>query len=155
VVCALALSIPISVYSSRVSVGRAFRRAGLLLIPEEVDPPGELRAIGAHANTAAAAPGFVDAVVNPHVNAIASAVSCARTKVSPRAHVRRQNAVALALKEGPQALTDRQKLFLLSDALALSLLHFDVWTSAAANPGWLGPSVDEGRGEYAALPQAS
>jgi membrane glycosyltransferase len=156
VVGALALSIPISVYSSRVSVGRAFRRAGLLLIPEEVDPPSELRAIRAHTSGAASAAGFVDAVVNPHVNAIASAVSCARTKDSPRAQVRRQNAVALALKEGPRALTDRQKLFLLSDALALSLLHFDVWTSAAAHPGWLGARVDAGgRGEYAALPQAS
>jgi membrane glycosyltransferase len=156
VVGALALSIPISVYSSRVSLGRALRRAGLLLIPEEVDPPRELRAIHAHTTEAGSARGFVDAVVNPHVNAIASAVSCGRPKASRRAQVRQQNAVALALKEGPHALTDRQKLFLLSDALALSLLHFDVWTSAAAHPGWLSTRVDAGgRSEYAALPQAS
>src|SRR4029453_7304360 len=39
VVGPLALSIPISVYSSRVSLGRALRRARLLLIPEESTPP--------------------------------------------------------------------------------------------------------------------
>jgi membrane glycosyltransferase len=154
VVGALALSIPVSVYSSRVSLGRAFRRARLLLIPEEVDPPRELRAIRAHTTGAGPAPGFVDAVVNPQVNAVASAVSGARAKVSPRAQVRRQNAVALALKEGPETLTDRQKLFLLSDPLALSLLHFDVWTSAAAHAAWLGRGVVGGRGERAALSPA-
>jgi membrane glycosyltransferase len=38
-VVALLLSVPLSVYSSRVSLGRAFRRLGLFLIPEETDPP--------------------------------------------------------------------------------------------------------------------
>jgi membrane glycosyltransferase len=156
VVCALTLSIPISVYSSRVSLGRALRRARLLLIPEEVDPPAELRAIRAHADGAGTAPGFVDAVVNPHVNAMACAVSGAHARRSPRAQLSRQNAVALALMEGPQALTDRQKLLLLTDPLALSLLHFDVWTSPAAHPAWLGAGlVPGGRGDYAAFPQAS
>ena len=38
------LSIPLSVYSSRVSLGRRLRRAGLLCIPEESDPPEEFGA---------------------------------------------------------------------------------------------------------------
>jgi membrane glycosyltransferase len=40
---ALALSIPISVLSSRVSLGLRARRARLFLIPEESRPPSELR----------------------------------------------------------------------------------------------------------------
>jgi membrane glycosyltransferase len=87
---------------------------------------------------------------------MACAVSGAHARRSPRAQLSRQNAVALALMEGPQALTDRQKLLLLTDPLALSLLHFDVWTSPAAHPAWLGAGlVPGGRGDYAAFPQAS
>ena len=155
VVCALTLSIPISVYSSRVSLGRAMRRAGLLLIPEEADPPNELRAIRAFADRAGAVSGFVDAVVNPQVNAIACAVSCTHVRVSPRAQLRRQRAVALAVTAGPWALTDRHKLFFLTDALALSHLHFEVWTSPDAHPSWLAACLPGGRGDQPALRQAS
>ena len=155
VVCALTLSIPISVYSSRVSLGRAMRRAGLLLIPEEVDPPNELRAIRAFSDGAGTVSGFVDAVVNPQVNAIACAVSCTHVRVSPRAQLRRQRAVALAVTAGPWALTDRHKLFFLTDALALSHLHFEVWTSPDAHSSWLATCLPGGRGDQPALRQAS
>ena len=141
VVGALMLSIPVSVYSSRVSLGRAMRRARLLLIPEETDPPQELRRLRAHADEARPAPGFIDAVVNPQVNAIACAVSCAHARFSPGAQSRRHRAVASAVKKGPHALTDQGKLFFLTDALALSLLHFEVWTSPSAHPDWLGAYV--------------
>jgi membrane glycosyltransferase len=52
VIGALALSIPISVYSSRVSLGRVLRRARLFVIPEEADVPPELRTVRAHAESA-------------------------------------------------------------------------------------------------------
>ena len=38
-----ALSIPLSVWSSRASLGRTFRRLGLFVIPEETDLPEELK----------------------------------------------------------------------------------------------------------------
>ena len=120
VVGALALSVPLSVYSSRVSLGRLLRRAGLLTIPEETDPPGELRALRGRAD---GLPGFVDAVVNPRVNSVAAAVSCARAKLSPRAQARRHRAVAAAVKEGPLALSDAERLFFLTDSLALVGQH--------------------------------
>lgn len=41
VVLGLVLAVPLSVFSSRVSWGQAFRRAGLFVIPEEVTPPRE------------------------------------------------------------------------------------------------------------------
>jgi membrane glycosyltransferase len=137
VVGPLTLSIPISVYSSRVSLGRLLRRAGLLRVPEETDPPLELRTTWAHAQEADAVPGFVDAVVHPRVNAVACGTSSPRVKCSARAQRRRDRAVALAVKDGPAALTEQQKLFFLTDPLALSELHFQVWTSPAAHPTWL------------------
>ena len=39
IVAALALSIPVSVYSSRVPLGRAFRRRRLFMTPEETERP--------------------------------------------------------------------------------------------------------------------
>ena len=155
VVGALALSIPLSVYSSRVSLGRLLRRVGLLLIPEETDPPSELRAARAHAEErVAVAPGFIDAVVNPRVNAIACATSCSHARLSPRAQLRRQRAVAAAVKEGPGALSDEEKLFFLSDPLALSQLHFDVWTAPDAHPDWAAACLPEW-GDRPGLRQAS
>jgi membrane glycosyltransferase len=41
------LSIPYTVYTSRLNLGRAARRCGLLLTPEETSPPPELAAVAA------------------------------------------------------------------------------------------------------------
>jgi membrane glycosyltransferase len=130
------LSIPISVYSSRVSLGRLLRRAKLLRIPEESDPPDELRLTRIHASQAETVLGFVDAVVHPRVNAIACALSGPRVKCSARIEPRRHRAVVTAVKGGPRALTDADKVFFLTDCLALSQLHFQVWTSPAVHPEW-------------------
>lgn len=100
-------------------------------------------------------PGFVEAVVNPKVNAIACAVSCASARFSPPAQLRRDLAVAAAVKGGPPALSDRQKLMFLTDPLALSQLHFEVWTSPAAHPAWIAACTREGRTDRVALRQAS
>jgi len=151
VVGPLTLSVPISVYSSRVSLGRLLRRARLLRIPEESDPPDELRRTRVHAAQAEAAPGFVEAVVHPRVNAMACALSRARVKYSPRHELRRDRAVGEALKEGPHALSDAKKVFLLTDAITLSQLHFQVWISPAAHPGWLAAC----RADHAKLSPAS
>jgi membrane glycosyltransferase len=133
---AVMLSIPLSVYSSRVALGRALRRARLLVIPEEVDPPLELRVVQQHVSRAQEAPGFVQAVVDPVTNAVACAAASLPTRRPPRVRLRREQIIAAALERGPASLTDRQRLFFLTDAVALSQLHFRVWTSPAAHPGW-------------------
>jgi membrane glycosyltransferase len=46
-VVALLLSTPLSVYSSRVSLGRAFRRCNLFVTPEEIRPPEIVRELHA------------------------------------------------------------------------------------------------------------
>jgi membrane glycosyltransferase len=155
VVGALALSVPISVYSSRVSLGRALRRAKLFLIPEETDPPKELRIMRAHLESAGEAPGFVDAVVDPLVNAIICAASSPHARFSARMHSRRHRAIAAAVEAGPRALSDAQKLFFLTDPVALSELHFQVWTSPAAHRAWRAARVPDAFTDHAALRAAS
>jgi membrane glycosyltransferase len=137
VVGPLTLSIPISVYSSRVSLGRRLRRARLLCIPEESDPPDELRRVQIHADRANTALGFLDAVVHPGVNAMACALARARVKSSSSQERRRDRVLGEALIGGPRVLSDPAKIFLLTDAIALSQLHLQVWTSPAAHPDWL------------------
>ena len=139
VVGALVVSMPLSVYSSRVSLGRALRRMRLFLIPEESDPPQELLATKQGAEQAAAAPGFLDAVVDPIVNALACASRAARLRPArQRAEVRqRQNLVDRALTQGPNALDAKHRCLLLRDRLALSELHLKVWSAPEAHPDWI------------------
>jgi hypothetical protein len=59
------------------------------------------------------------------------------------------------VKGGPRALTGAQKLFFLIDALALSQLHFEIWTSTTAHPTWLAACLPGGRNEHTAVPQTS
>jgi membrane glycosyltransferase len=153
VVGALALSIPISVYSSRVSLGRALRRAQLFVIPEEANPPRELVSVAAHIATAEAAPTFRDAVVDPMTNAIVCAAAPPHARSGGLALQSRRELLALAVAQGPAALTDRQKRMLLADPVALSDLHHRVWASTA-HPSWRPAPAPEPR-EIAALPAAS
>ena len=101
--------------------------------------------------SADAAPGFVEAVVNPQVNAMVCATSCSQVRRSPRAQRRRDRAIAAVIGSDPQALTDDQMLFFLVDPLALSQLHLEVWTAAAAHPHWIAAC----RGDHTELRKAS
>ena len=133
---ALALSIPISVFSSRVSLGRRARAARLFLIPEETAPPRELRRMRAYTRRATSAADFVDAVVDPVHNAMACASDLARTRHSEAVRRANRQLVVRALAHGPGALDADEKNALLGDAIALSTLHFEVWNSADAHPTW-------------------
>ena len=133
---ALALSIPISVFSSRVSLGRRARAARLFLIPEETAPPRELRRMRAYTRRATSAAEFLDAVVDPLHNAMACASDLARTRHSEVVRRANHQLVARALAHGPNALDADEKNALLGDAIALSKLHFEVWNSPDAHPSW-------------------
>jgi membrane glycosyltransferase len=138
VVGALMLSIPMSVYSSRVALGQRLRNWGFFLIPEEVRPPEELRRMQAHVLRAAPVPGFVDAVVDPLENALACASGNVRQARPPALRDAAMRLVGEAVRIGPDALTAKQKAALLGDAPALSRLHFEVWDSPDAHPAWFG-----------------
>ncbi len=133
---ALALSIPISVFSSRVSLGRRARAARLFLIPEETSPPRELRRMRAYTRHATSGAGFVDAVIDPLHNAMACASDLARVRHSDVVRRTHYVLVARALVHGPDAIDANEKNSLLGDAIALSKLHFDVWNSTDAHATW-------------------
>ena len=127
----LAFAVPLSVLSSRVSLGRRLRRAGLFAIPEEMDAPRELRETVAHLNASPALPGFVDAVVDPAVNALMCASAHGHPHMPPASRKAGDTLVRQALRRGPDALTDKQKQLLLDDPRLLSALHFAVWSEAS------------------------
>ncbi len=133
---ALALSIPISVFSSRASLGRRARAARLFLIPEEAVPPRELRRMRSYVRQAPSTPGFIDAVVDPLHNAMACASDITRMRHSDTVRRADEKLVERALAHGPDALDVGEQNALLGDAVALSKLHFEVWASHDAHRSW-------------------
>jgi len=133
---ALIVSIPVSVYTSRVSLGRRLQHSGLFVIPEELDPPTEIRAAVMTTDRDAPTPGFVDAVIDPAVNALVCATGAPHARSSDMAGEERRQLIRFALAAGPEALTDAQKMRLVDDPDALTELHTAVWTSTDVHVGW-------------------
>ena len=132
---ALVLSIPISVLSSRVSLGRMFRRMTLFLIPEEAEPPRELLEARAHAGATPAQPGFVEVAVDPLLNALACASARPRDGVR-RLSEKREKMMNKVLHSDPSQLSEVEKWSLLNDPRLLSRLHQSLWSGEAIHPGW-------------------
>lgn len=86
IVGALMLSIPISVYSSSARLGRLARKAGFFLIPEEANPPEELRRVAEELEYAGTPPDFAEAVADPSLNALTCALGVARSRPEVRSH---------------------------------------------------------------------
>jgi membrane glycosyltransferase len=137
---ALILSIPVSVLSSRAAVGRRLRRLGLFVIPEECDPPREISALVAALRRSTPLPGFAEAVTDPAVARLVCAAGHARERSAPAVVAQRQGLVDAALARGPQGLTPAERLRLLGDPAALSLLHRNIRV-AAAPLRWSGSAV--------------
>jgi membrane glycosyltransferase len=133
VVGALVICIPLSVYSSRVGLGVRLRRSRLFLIPEESHPPQVLRRLRRQLRSAPPAPDFVEAVVDPAVNATACGMARLRLASSPAA---RTDLVQRALASAPDAISTEDRRALLRDPVALSQLHAAVWSSPQAHPHW-------------------
>ncbi len=136
------LAIPLAWVTSRPGPGLAARRAGLFVIPEETEPPVELRDLEdpaeipdfwPHPTAGAAGSGLVQAVLNPYVNAIH--ISLLRQK---RGRKPGQNDPSLPriadrlLAEGPAALNRDEQMKLLWNADLLQDLHQRLWRTPAA-----------------------
>ncbi|MCK9515043.1 MAG: glucans biosynthesis glucosyltransferase MdoH [Ottowia sp.] len=133
IVGSLIVSIPISVYSSRTTLGRAARRKELLLIPEETNPPPELRATARYNAEADPLPGFASAVLDPAINALVCAAGRPRP-FHPMSARQKRRLPALAL-QGLDALDDADRNLLLNDPLLLSWLHQYAWAVPEAAMG--------------------
>jgi membrane glycosyltransferase len=119
-----------------VSLGRRARSSRLFLIPEETMTPRELRRMRAYVRQSPPVPNFVDAVVDPLHNAMACASDIARTRHSEAVRKTNRQLADRALAHGPTSLETNEKNALLSDAIALSRLHFDAWADDGAHPAW-------------------
>ena len=137
VVGALIMSIPLSVYTSRVSLGRRLRAARLFLVPEESAPPEEISATFQTVRAAMRPPGFVEAVVDPAANALICATGVPRKARPAQKHGDRSDLAGVALRDGPRSLSAAQKTRLLDDPIALYDLHRLVWSSPAAHADWV------------------
>ncbi|WP_460417266.1 glucans biosynthesis glucosyltransferase MdoH [Pseudomonas sp. microsymbiont 2] len=138
IVGSLVLSIPVSVISSRTRLGLAAKDEKLFLIPEEYATPQELLATDQYTHENrwhAMHDGFVRAVVDPRQNALACAMATARHGQAAPIEALRAERVAKALEVGPQGLDLNTRLALLSDPVALSRLHEQVW--AGHNTAWI------------------
>jgi membrane glycosyltransferase len=132
ILAALLLIIPLSVYSSRVNLGRRAYLARLFRIPEETQPPAELlatRRYTAQNRSVPHIPTFEDAVIDPGVNALACAVATARHRPNARNEAYRQEQVERAMEYGLDALGEPQKIKLLDDPVVLSRVHGAMWRS--------------------------
>ncbi|MGH8462476.1 MAG: glucans biosynthesis glucosyltransferase MdoH [Stenotrophobium sp.] len=131
VVGALIVAIPLSVWSSRVSLGRWFRARRCFLIPEESNPPRELRwtraALRRHPTFEN---GFMRAVTQPLTHALVHAFANPRERRPQNVIEQRRQLAEFALTQGPQALTEIQRNTFLVDPDALARLRGEVLTHA-------------------------
>ncbi len=136
IIAALILSVPLSVWVSRVSWGERTRRWGLFLIPEEVSPPSELVSLNhywhrlqqeSQARPPAEHDGFVRCVVDPWVHAWHRALLGVPRRTSPAVRARRQLWIQQLLERGPHNMPARILRFLLYDPACVEELHERVW----------------------------
>jgi membrane glycosyltransferase len=125
------LSIPLSVWSSRATLGRRFRRLGIFITPEETAPPPELQNLEVK-ETRELLPmdneaGFVRAVVDPKVNFLHRSLLRTERTISSSVADRRQQLQEKALTAGPQSLSVKEKKELLYDPRCMEELHRKVW----------------------------
>ena len=150
----LALSAPISVFTGRAAVGRLFRKAGLFLIPEEVELPPPLRAL--EDNLSRPDPffpfpfsrkkGFLRAVVDPLVHNLHTSLLLRFRRGAPSRERARDRIVEKALACGPGSLTRKERMALLRAPHHLRELHRKVWRlgdeKAAARWGLVPPEKE-------------
>jgi membrane glycosyltransferase len=141
----MVLSIPLSVWTSRRSLGARARKLGLFLTPEETKPPVELVSLRSqlkiHEITDDTTPrrphaGLAEAVLDPYVNAIH--VSLLREKRLNPVYAEQLDKLGVGRKtvrilgerllaEGPAQLTPADRLLIMTDAHAMVWLHQQTW----------------------------
>jgi membrane glycosyltransferase len=141
----MVLSIPLSVFTSRRSLGAWARKLGLFLTPEETAPPPELVALRSrmkvHELTEDTTPrrphaSLAEAVLDPYMNAVhvtllferrlnpvyaeqLAALGIGSAKVSVLAEK--------VLAEGPDKLTPEERRLIMADPTTMEWLHRQAW----------------------------
>jgi membrane glycosyltransferase len=157
VLAGMVLSVPLSVFTSRRSLGLRARSLGLFLTPEETAPPAEIVSLRARLKiheliAEARAPhrshsGLADAVLDPYVNAIH--VSLLREKLLNPVYAEEGRLLGVGtdatrllgeklLLEGPDKLTPGDRLLVLADQAVMVRLHQQAWQRSGDSlaPWW-------------------
>ncbi len=157
VLAGMVLSVPVSVLTSRRSLGLRARSLGLFLTPEETGPPPEIVSLRArmkiHELTEGAPgparshTGVADAVLDPYVNAIH--VSLLREKLLNPVYAEEGQLLGVGsdrvrvlgeklLLEGPDKLTASERLLVLADQAVMVRLHQQAWqrSGETLSPWW-------------------
>ena len=146
VLAGLILSIPVSMLSSSIALGRQSREFGLFLTPEETDPPAVLRYL--EENLEEDEPvlpvlrekppsRFVQALADPYVNALHLSLLPPREPPSKRRRHYLEGLVHQLEEEGPDSLSAAQKRDLIADPETLLRLHALLWSRPPAGAGAL------------------
>jgi membrane glycosyltransferase len=128
---ALALAVPVSVYSSRLGVGRAMRRWRLFLIPEEIESPPVVEYLQEGITRRRNQPFndlFVEVIVDPDAHAVHLGLLRQKAVKNPKAIERNRMLREVALEAGPAALSESDKALLLRDADSVVALQREILT---------------------------
>jgi len=145
VLAGMALSIPLSVLTSRKSLGARARSLGLFLTPEEIKLPQELLSLRSHMkiheltggnSTRGPHAGLAEAVLDPYVNAIH--VSLLREKQLNPVYAEQLSKLGVGgdrvqtlgeklLVEGPDKLSPSERLLVMADQRMMVWLHQQAW----------------------------
>ncbi|MDD5139931.1 MAG: glucans biosynthesis glucosyltransferase MdoH [Verrucomicrobiales bacterium] len=156
VLAGMALSIPLSVLTSRRSLGARARNAGLFLTPEETKPPAEIISLRSHLKihelTDDPAPprahaGLAEAILDPYLNAIH--VSLLREKQLNPVYAEHFSNLGVGsepvqalgeklLAEGPDKLTGPERMLVMADQRLMVWLHQQSWQRSGESlaPWW-------------------
>jgi membrane glycosyltransferase len=147
VLAGMVFSVPLSVLTSRDSLGARARKFGMFLTPEEISPAWELVSLRGHlkihdlTTPAGAGPGgphagLAEAILDPYVNAIHVSL-LSEKQLNPvyaeqltRLGAGRDEVRALGeklLAEGPDKLTAAERLLIMVDGHTLVWLHRQAW----------------------------
>jgi len=131
----LLCAIPLSVWGSRVAAGRALRRRGLLLTPEEIREPRVLAAATREADAVGTRLAtFKLAVVDAEAHERVAAAMPPRLAAGMKSAAESAR-VERALREGPGVLSVDERFRLLSSREALAQLRAEV-AAHRAHPAW-------------------
>ena len=146
VLAGLVLSIPVSMLSSSMALGRGSRELGLFLTPEETDPPAVLRYLEENLEEDDPAlpvlrdkphSRFVQVLTDPYVNALHRSLLPQRDPPGKRRRHYLEGLVHQLEEEGPDSLNAAQKRDLIADPDTLQRLHALFWSRPPANAGAL------------------
>ncbi|HEU5078562.1 MAG TPA: glucans biosynthesis glucosyltransferase MdoH [Opitutaceae bacterium] len=136
VLLGLVISIPLSIALSKVRFGQSAKTLMLFLVPEETQPPYELRRLRQNLaecykhmrpiEALRADYGLLQAVLDPYINAVHVSMLRQR-KPSEESRDYFMQLRTRLLREGPSGFTTKEKMALLLDAESMIWLHRELW----------------------------